>query len=47
MKTVIIGTGAMGSLFGGLLTEAGADVCLKGACGDPGTAEKQSSGVRY
>jgi len=28
MKTVIIGAGAMGSLFGGLLTEAGADVWL-------------------
>jgi len=28
MKTVIIGAGAMGSLFGGLLSEAGADVWL-------------------
>ena len=28
MKTVIVGAGAMGSLFGGLLTEAGADVWL-------------------
>lgn len=28
MKTVIIGAGAMGSLFGGLLTEAGAEVWL-------------------
>jgi 2-dehydropantoate 2-reductase len=28
MKTVIIGAGAMGSLFGALLSEAGEDVCL-------------------
>ena len=28
MKTAIIGAGAMGSLFGALLSEAGADVCL-------------------
>ena len=28
MKVAVIGAGAMGSLFGGLLAEAGADVCL-------------------